>query len=198
MIIPYHIRVEPIGVNATFGVYIGRSIDEPLPADFAGTPRYVIGEIMTLIVPVNAFEYSSSMDAAKGDHYMVVGIQPQKAFGLTFPSAFTAKYIIEIAGQQRTIEVDVTENMFAQVTFRVTDAGVTIVNYGKIAPGQPAIENPAQSSKISDLTSTALNTIGVVFGQIMQFMMPMMMFMMMMNMMMGMAQALPAAMAGVM
>ena len=198
MIVPYHVRVELIGVNTTFGVYIGRSIDEPLPADFAGISRYVIGEIMTLIVPVNAFEYSSSVDAAKGDHYIIVGIQPQKAFGLSFPAAFTAKYIIEIAGQRRTVEVDVTENMFAQVTFRVGDAGVTIVNYGKIAPGQSAIENPAQSSKISDLASTALNTVGAVFGQMMQFMMPMMMFMMMMNVMTSMMQTLPAAMAGVM
>ena len=198
MIVPYRIRVELIGVNTTFGVYIGRSIDEPLPADFINNPKYVIGDITTLIVPVNAFEYSSSMDAAKGDHYIIVGIQPQKAFGLAFPAAFTAKYIIEISGQQRTVEVDVTENMFAQVTFRVGDAGVTIVNYGKIAPGQSAIESPAGASKISDLTSTALNTVGAVFGQVMQFMMPMMMFMMMMNMMMGMMQTLPAAMAGAM
>ena len=198
MIVPYRIRVELIGVNTTFGVYIGRSIDEPLPADFIGNPKYIIGEIMTLIVPINAFEYSSSMDAARGDHYIIVGIQPQKAFGLAFPAAFTAKYIIEISGQQRTVEVDVTENMFAQVTFRVGDAGVTIVNYGKIAPGQPAIENPAQSSKLPDITAAAINSVGAVFGQMMQIMMPMMMFMMMMQMMMSMMQTLPAAMAGVM
>ena len=197
MIVPYRIRVELIGVNTTFGVHIGRSIDEPLPADFAEYPKYAIGDITTLIIPVNAFEYSASRDAAKGDHYIVVGIQPQKALGLTFPSAFTAKYIIEIAGQQRTIEVDVLENMFAQVTFKVGDTGVTIVNYGKIAPGQPAIEKPAPSSEISDLTSTALNTVGAVFGQMMQFMMPMMMLMLMMQLMVGMMQALPAAMAGV-
>ena len=197
MLVPYKVRVELIGVNTTFGVYIGRSIDEPLPADFAGNPEYVIGEIMTLVVPVNAFEYSSSVDAAKGDHYIIVGIQPQQAFGLSFPAAFTAKYIIEISGQQKIVEVDVTENMFAQVTFRVGDAGVMIVNYGKIAPGQPAIENPAESNKLSDLVTTAMSSVGAVFGQMMQIMMPMMMLMMMMNMMMGMMQTLPAAMAGV-
>jgi len=172
MLVPYKVRVELIGVNTTFGVYIGRSVDEPLPANFAGNPEYVIGDITTLIVPINAFEYSSSRDAAKGDHYIVVGIQPQQAFGLSFPAAFTAKYIIEIAGQQRTIEVDVLENMFAQVTFRVGDAGVMIVNYGKIAPGQPAIENPAPSSEVIDITTTAISTIGVVFGQMMQICSP--------------------------
>ena len=52
MLVPYKVRVELIGVNTTFGVYIGRSIDEPLPADFASNPEYVIGEIMTLVVPV--------------------------------------------------------------------------------------------------------------------------------------------------
>jgi len=198
LIVPYRIRVELIGVNTTFGVYIGRSIDEPLPADFVDNPKYVIGEIMTLIVPVNAFEYSSSVDAAKGDHYMIIGIQPQKAFGLSFPAAFTAKYIIEISGQQQIIEVDVTENMFAQVTFRIGDVGVMVVNYGKIAPGQSAIENPAHSSRLSDITTAAISSVGAVFGQMMQVMMPMMMFMMMMNAMMGMMQTLPAAMAGVM
>ena len=201
MIVPYKIKVEIWGLSATLSVYIGKSEDEPLPADFKGNAKYVAGIMTALPGVATSSEWSYSMDAAKGPHYIVVGIQPQDVFGLTFPYTFYVKYTIQV-GNNRPVEIEapvgnviITEQkVFAQVTFNVLDYGVEIVNYGTIYPGQAAINNPASSSSVNNLQNTLTATIGEIF----KMMMPMMMFMAMMQLMMGMIQSIPAVMAGAM
>jgi len=201
MIVPYKIKVEIWGLSATLSVYIGKSEDEPLPADFRSNPKYASG-VMTVLPGITASsEWSYSFDAAKGPHYIMVGIQPQDVFGLTFPYAFYVRYTIQISNLQPvTIEASVgnaiitEQKIFAQVTFNVSDYGVEIVNYGTIYPGQAAISNPASSSSVNNLQNILTTTIGEIF----KMMMPMMMFMAMMQLMMGMIQSIPAMMAGVM
>jgi len=53
MIVPYKIKVEVWGVSATLSLYVGRSEDEPLPADFKGSAKYVAG-VMTVLPGVPA------------------------------------------------------------------------------------------------------------------------------------------------
>ena len=201
MIVPYKIKVEVWGVSATLSLYVGRSEDEPLPADFKGSAKYVAG-VMTVLpgVPASS-EWAYSFDAAKGPHYVMVGIQPQDVFGLTFPYAFYVRYTIQV-GNAKPVEIEapvgnaiITEQkVFAQVTFNVLDYGVEIVNYGTIYPGQAPISNPAKSSSINNIQEILSATIGTV----MKYMMPMMMFMAMINVMIAMMQSIPAVMAGAM
>ena len=199
MIVPYKIKVEAWGVSTTLSLYVGKAEDEPLPANFKDT-KHIAGMMTVLPGAAASSEWAYSFDAAKGPHYIVVGIRPQDVFGLTFPYAFYVRYTIQI-GNLQPVEIEASignaiiteQKAFAQVTFNVLDYGIEIVNYGLIYPGQAPISNPAKSSSINNLQNTLMTTVREVF----RMMMPMMMFMMMIQAMMAMMQSIPAMAAGV-
>lgn len=196
MLVPYRITVEAWGVAGLFTIFIGRSVDEPLPAAFKDNTKYVAGQMSILPGMTSSQEFSYSVDASKGYHYIVVGIQPANFYGLTPPYVFYVKYTVTVAGVSKTIEavvgqITITEqNVFGQVTFQVTDTGVIVQNYGLIYPGQKPLDTTGTASNISNPFAAMQDTLKYVV----QTMMYMMVMMMMMNMMAGMMSTMAAGM----
>ena len=202
MLIPYKIRVTVYGIYIppsiilpSLDIFVGRSIDKPLPADFKSSGEYTVGMMTCLVGISTSSEWSFSHDFAKGPHYIMVGIQLKDIFGLTPPGSFYVRYEITIGTYNPvTIEAYVTselitqQQVFAHVTFNVLDYGCQIVNYGTILPGTAPITGTAQSNYVNN-TSDAINE---SIRYTVNMMVTMMSYMIMMQMMMQMMSTLAA------
>lgn len=197
MLVPYKIEIYLAGITTQLQMIVGRKVDAPLPADFTGDE--VIGTILTP-VPIVAwsklFEYSASINAPKGKHYMIVGLRPPISFGGIFPYSFTVKYVVTLAGKavEQVVQISQTplaeQRPYFQVTFSTYDSTLVIENYGQIAPNQPAIE---ETGGASEAVAPELGFPTELVRDMMTLMMQMTMMIMMMNMMMGMMSAMAGA-----
>jgi hypothetical protein len=175
-------------------VYIGFTVDEPLPDRFSNLPGKVIGilDIYGVGVRVPYGPTSRLVEAGKGTHYVILGAQ----YGDVLPNITWAKLRIEGAGTSAEYDMGALDPVrYVYIAFQVDSKGkVTPLGSGVIDPGVAPITSSGGGSGInmSDISDIINNTTNMM----MQTMIPMMMFMMMMNMMMGMMQSMAGAMAG--
>jgi len=175
-------------------VYVGFSIDEPLPGRFSNLPGKVIGiiDIYGIGIKVPFGPTSRLVEAGAGTHYVILGAQ----FGDMLPNITWAKLKIEGAGTSAEYDMGPLDPVrYVYIAFQVDSKGnVTPLGSGVVDPGVAPITSSGGGSVINmpDIGVFMNDTINMM----MQAIIPMMMFMMMMNMMMGMMQSMAGAMAG--
>jgi len=192
-IISFTVYVE-VSALMVGSVYVGFSVDEPLPDRFSNLPGKVIGilDIYGVGVRVPYGPTSRLVQADAGTHYVILGAQ----YGDVLPNLTWAKLRIEGAGTSAEYDMGALDPVrYVYIAFSVDDKGaVTPLGSGVIDPGVAPIASSGGGSGINmpDISTLMNNTTNMM----MQTMIPMMMFMMMMNMMMGMMQSMAGAMAG--
>jgi hypothetical protein len=192
-IISFTVYVE-VSALMIGSVYIGFSVDEPLPDRFSNLPGKVIGilDIYGVGVRVPFGPTTRLVEAGAGTHYVILGVQ----FGDVLPNITWAKLRIEGAGTSAEYNMGALDPVrYVYIAFSVDDKGaVTPLGSGTVDPGVVPIASSGGASGINmpDISKIMNDTTNMM----MQVMMPMMMFMMMMNMMMGMMQSMAGAMAG--
>ena len=175
-------------------VYIGFTVDEPLPDRFSNLPGKVMGilDIYGVGVRVPYGPTSRLVDAGAGTHYVILGAQ----YGDVLPNLTWAKLRIEGAGTSAEYDMGALDPVrYVYIAFSVDDKGaVTPLGSGVIDPGAAPIASSGSASgtNMPDINKIMNDTTNMM----MQTMIPMMMFMMMMNMMMGVMQSMTGAIAG--
>jgi hypothetical protein len=175
-------------------IYVGFSVDEPLPDKFSDKPGKVIG-ILNIYVVGTGVPYGPTtrlVEAGKGTHYVILGAQ----YYNMLPNIAWVKLRLEGLGARvEHIMGPLDPLRYVYIAFNVDDKGnVTLITSGTVDPGIAPISSQGGGSGINmlDISDIINNTTNMM----MYVMMPMMMFMMMMNMMMGMMQSMAGAMAG--
>ena len=175
-------------------IYVGFSVDEPLPDKFSNLPGKVIG-ILNIYVVGTGVPYGPTtrlVEAGAGTHYVILGAQ----YYNMLPNIAWVKLRLEGLGTSVEHTMGPLDPLrYVYIAFNVDNKGnVTLITSGTVDPGVAPIASPGGGSgtnmlNISDIINNTTNIM-------MQTMIPMMMFMMMMNMMMGMMQSMAGALAG--
>lgn len=192
-IISFTVYVE-VSALMLGSVYIGFTVDEPLPDRFSNLPGKVMGilDIYGVGVRVPYGPTSRLVDAGAGTHYVILGAQ----YGDVLPNLTWAKLRIEGAGTSAEYDMGALNPVrYVYIAFQVDSKGnVTPLGSGVIDPGAAPIASSGGGSGINMPDMSAL--MNDTTNMMMQVMMPMMTFMMMMNMMMGIMQSMTGAIAG--
>jgi hypothetical protein len=175
-------------------IYVGFSVDEPLPDRFSSLPGKVIG-ILNIYVVGTGVPYGPTtrlVEAGAGTHYVILGAQ----YYNMLPNIAWIKLRLEGLGARVEHTMGPLDPLrYVYIAFNVDDKGnVTLITSGTVDPGVAPITSPGGGSSINmpDISKIMNDTTNMM----MQTMIPMMMFMMMMNMMMGMMQSMAGALAG--
>jgi hypothetical protein len=191
--VPFTVYVE-VSALMLGSVYVGFSVDEPLPDRFSDKPGKVIG-ILNIYVVGAGVPYGPTtrlVEAGKGTHYVILGAQ----YYNMLPNIAWVKLRLEGLGASVEHTMGPLDPLrYVYIAFSVDDKGaVTPLGSGTVDPGVAPIESSGGGSGINMLDISDI--INNIMNMMMQVMMPMMMFMMMMNIMMAMMQSMAGAMAG--
>jgi hypothetical protein len=164
-------------------VYIGFSVDEPLPSTFSQIPGKVIGIQDIFVVGLVKFGPTQvPVNIGTGTHYVILGIQ--------FPGISFSGYRLRLQGIGT--EIDKTFSLtdpvqYVYIAFNVDKNGaITPIATGVIAPGGAPIQTPGGGGLFEGDIG---NVMAGMMGPILEMMVPIMMLNMMVSMMTGLIQS---------
>jgi hypothetical protein len=184
VLITFDVYAEATAV-ALGSVYLGFSVDEPLPSTFAQIQgKTIMVQEIYIVGTVKFGPTQVPVSVGTGTHYVILGIQ--------FPGAtsFTG-YRLRLQGAGT--EIDKTFSLtdpvqYVYIAFNVDKKGVvTPIATGVIAPGGA----PIQTSGGGGIFGGDIgNMVAAMMGPLVEMMVPVMMLNMMVNMMAGLMQSI--------
>jgi len=188
-IIPFTVYAEVTALMLG-SVYIGFSVDEPLPEKFSNQLGKVMGILDIYGVGINVTYGPTTrlVSAGTGIHYVVLGIQ----FGEILPNISSAKLRLTGAGTSAEYSFGPLQPVkYLYIAFEIKSNGAIVpIASGVIEPGAAPISTPGGGSALGADVSTAMSE---AMHGIIEMMLPLMMLSMMVNMMTGMVMSLTQA-----
>jgi hypothetical protein len=184
MLVAFNVYAE-ITALTLGSVYIGFSVDEPLPSTFSQVTGKVIGilDIFGVGIAVKFGPTQFPVNVGTGTHYVILGIQ--------FPGISFSGYRLRLQGAGTEIDktFGLTDSVqYVYIAFNVDKNGaITPIATGVIAPGGAPIQTPGGGGIFGGDIS---NAIAGMMGPLMEMMVPIMMLNMMMSMMTGLIQSI--------
>jgi hypothetical protein len=154
-IISFTVYVE-VSALMIGSVYIGFSVDEPLPDRFSNLPGKAIGilDIYGVGIRVPYGPTSRLVQAGAGTHYVILGAQ----YGDVLPNITWAKLRIEGAGTSAEYNMGALDPVrYVYIAFSVDDKdAVTPLGSGTVDPGAEPIASSGGGSGINMLDMSDL------------------------------------------